>query len=228
MTQKIAVQMLGLYLTQNMWMDYFIHQMKNNLCSFLNYRLIVLHKLRKKCGDKQFKLLATGLLTSKIVFGISYYGQTTDILRDKIRMIMNKMVRLSTRTSLSERKRTKDLYKNLEFLTWDSIFATQDLNLLWKMISFNTRKHLANRLTDERNVRLRGMKTRSMANPFHVPLTRDNQGIYKQRSEAFLARTLRRADKLDKDVSRQMTMTADLKKRKTILKKHFLDLDYKS
>ena len=62
--------------------------MKNNLVSFLNHRLIVLHKLRRKCGDKQFKLLATGLLTSKIVFGISYYGQTTEVLRDKVRMIM--------------------------------------------------------------------------------------------------------------------------------------------
>ena len=220
--------MLGLYLTHNLRQDYFIHQMKNNLVSFLNHRLSVLYKLRRKCGDKQFKLLATGLLTSKIVFGISYYGQTTEVLRDKIRMIMNKMVRLSTNSSLADRRRTKDLYKSLEFLTWDSIFATQDLNLLWKMISFNTPKHLSNKLTTERDQRMRGIRTRATTNPYYVPLTRDNQGIYKQRSDAFLARALRRAENLDKDVHRKMTMTLDMKKRKKILKAHFLEKDFGS
>ena len=212
----------------NLRQDYFIHQMKNNLVSFLNHRLSVLYKLRRKCGDKQFKLLATGLLTSKIVFGISYYGQTTEVLRDKIRMIMNKMVRLSTNSSLADRRRTKDLYKSLEFLTWDSIFATQDLNLLWKMISFNTPKHLSNKLTTERDQRMRGIRTRATTNPYYVPLTRDNQGIYKQRSDAFLARALRRAENLDKDVHRKMTMTLDMKKRKKILKTHFLEKDFGS
>ena len=226
--QKMAVRMLGLYLTHNLRQDYFIHQMKNNLVSFLNHRLSVLYKLRRKCGDKQFKLLATGLLTSKIVFGISYYGQTTEVLRDKIRMIMNKMVRLSTNSSLADRRRTKDLYKSLEFLTWDSIFATQDLNLLWKMISFNTPKHLSNKLTTERDQRMRGIRTRATTNPYYVPLTRDNQGIYKQRSDAFLARALRRAENLDKDVHRKMTMTLDMKKRKKILKTHFLEKDFGS
>ena len=46
------------------------------------------------------------------------------------------------------------------------------------------------------------------------------------RAEAFLARALRRADKLDSEVSRKLMMTYDLKKRKEILKKHFLELDY--
>ena len=80
------------------------------------------------------------------------------------------------------------------------------------MISFGTPKHLANRLTDERNDRMRGMKTRSMGNPFHIPLTRDNQGIYRLRSEAFLARSLKRADKLDPEVSRKLLMTYNLKR----------------
>ena len=89
--QKMAVRMFGLWITHNLHQDYYIHQMKNNLISFLNCRLKVLHQLRSKCGDKQFKLLTTGLITSKVVFGISC-GQTTEVLRDMIRMVMNKMV----------------------------------------------------------------------------------------------------------------------------------------
>ena len=225
--QKNAVRMLGLYLTYNMRQEYYISQMKNNLVSFLNYRLKILQQLRNKCGDKQFKLLATGLLTSKIVFGINFYGQTTEIQRDKVRMIMNRMVRMSTNTSLAERKRTKDLYKSLEWLTWDSLLATQDLNLLWKLIVYHTPQHLSDHLTEERNQRARsGMQTRASSNPVRVPLTRNNQGTYKYRADAFMSRALRTADGLRKDIKDELDFTYDIKKRKTILKKHYLELDY--
>ena len=103
-------------------------------------------------------------------------------IRDKIRILMNKMFRLSTNTSLADRKRTNDLYKSLEFLSWDSLLATQILNLLWKLIVYHTPKHLSVHLTVERTRRALGMRTRPMANPYHVPLTRDNQVIFKQRS----------------------------------------------
>ena len=225
--QKMAVRMLGLWITHNLRQDYYIHQMKNNLISFLNYRLKVLYQLRNKCGDKQFKLLATGLITSKVVFGISYYGQTTEVLRDKLRMVMNKMVRLSCKVSLADRKRTKDLYKSLEFLTWDSLFTAQDLNLLWNMIFYHTPQHLSDKLRDERNGRLqRGMMTRAHANPYSFALTRENQGTYKLRSDAFLSRALRRAEELDREVDNEIQHTMDIQKRKKILKKHLLELDY--
>ena len=77
-------------------------------------------------------------------------------------------------------------------------------------------------------MQLRARLVLSTTNPYYVPLTRDNQGTYKQRSDAFLARALRRADDLDKEVHRKMTMTVDMKKRKKILKAHFLEKDFGS
>ena len=91
--------------------------MKGNLISFLNKRMYVLSKLRTKCGDKQFKLLAYGLIFSKASYGIQVYSQCTEGLKDKIRMILNRCVRLANGTRLIKRKWTKEVYSELGFLT---------------------------------------------------------------------------------------------------------------
>ena len=227
---KRSCRMLGLYLTHNMRMDWYIDQMPNNLVSFLNHRMYILSKLRTKCGDKQYKLLAFGLIFSKACYGIQLYQQCTELLKDKIRLILNKCCRLATGTRLIERRRTKELYAELGFLTFDSLAATHDLNLLFSIKDYGTPKSLANKITSECNER-GGPMTRSRTGRMRIPMTRDNQGVYRQRREAFVSRSIRRWEEMvqkEGDLyQRLVAAEAEPKKKKRILKEHFLKLDSK-
>ena len=227
-TQKTAVRMLGLYLTHNLRMDYFIHQMKNNLVASLNHRLHILRQLRPKCGPKQFKILACGIFTSKLLFGCSYYWQTTEVLRDKIRVLTNDMVRLLEGCRRSDQVRLKSLYKKFSILRVDSLVACQDLNLLWSIRNTSTPWHMARRLEAESAELRAGPQTRARTNRLIHPLTRENQGVTKQRSEAFLARALRRANALDRSVTNAMALEDSRQKQRNILRDHYITLDYAS
>ena len=225
-TQKRAVRMLGLYLTKNLRMDYYIHQMKNNLVSSLNHRLFILRQLRPKCGPVQFKILSCGIFVSKLLWGISYWYQTTEVLRDKIRVLLNDMVRLVEGCKRSDRRRLKELYRSQRQLTVDSLVACQDLNLLWSIRNSGTPWHMASRLAAESERLRAGPQTRARTNMLVHPLTRENQGVSKLRTEAFLSRALRRAAVLDREVTNKMALEDSRQKQRNILRDHFLEQDY--
>ena len=227
-TQKKAVRMLGLYLTWNLKNDYYIYQMKNNLVSSLNHRLYTLKQLRHKCGPKQFKILSCGIFISKLLFGISFYWQTTEVVRDKIRLLLNNMVRLIEDCRLSDRRRLKTLYYNSSTLTADSLCAVQDLNLLWSIQHTSTPEHIANRLAEESRLIREGPVTRARSTMYSFPLTRSNQGITWLRSEAFLSRALRRANQLDRSVYVRMGLEDSKQKQRRVLRDYFLLLDLAS
>ena len=216
-TQKTAVRrMLGLYLTWNLRNDYYIYQMKNILVSSLNHRLNTLRKLRHKCGPKQFKILSCSIFILKLLFGICFYWQTTEVVRDKICLLLNNMVHLIEDCRLSEQRRLKTLYYNSSTLTADSLCAVQDLNLLWSIQHTSTPEHIANRLAEESRLMRDGPVTRSRSTMHSYPLTRSNQGITWLRSEAFLSRALRRANQLDRSVYIKMGLEDSKQKQRRV------------
>ena len=202
--------------------------MKNNLVSSLNHRLYVLRQLRPKCGPKQFKILSCGIFISKLLFGCSFWWQATEVLRDKVRLLLNQMVRLTEGCRLSDRRRLKDLYMKHTILTVDSLVKCSDLNLLWSIRNTSTPWHLANRLQLESDKMRAGPQTRARANMMIHPLSRANQGVTRQRSEAFLSRALREAAKLDKSVYDKMALEDSRQNQRKVLRDHFILLDYAS
>ena len=227
---KRAVRMLGMWLTYNMRQDWFINQMPNNLISFLNQRMYFLSKIKNKCGPEQFKLLAYGFLYSKISYCAQVYSNCTEVLKDKIRMVLNRCVRLATNSKLSDRRKTKSMYYELKFLTFDSVVDTQDLNLLWSVMYTNTPKHLSDQVWSEarRRRELGGPQTRSVTDPNRVPFSRDNVGTYTMRRNGWMSRSLVKYDQLlreEGEFYRRMTGELDMKKRKKMLKEFFLERD---
>ena len=104
--------------------------MPNNLVAFCNRRLGTLRRIRPWIADKQFLLLAHGLVVSKLLFGIQYWWQTTELMRDKARLILNELVRLCNGVTLFDRLRTKDLYKRIGWLNLDYLAEMHDQLLL--------------------------------------------------------------------------------------------------
>ena len=180
--------------------------------------MYVLSKLRSECWDKQFKLLSYRLIFSKASYGIQVYLQCTDGLKDKIRMILNQCVHLATGTRLIKRKRTKEIYSELRFLTFDSLAASYNLNLLWSIRNYGNPKSLADKINGESNQR-GGPMTRSRTDPHRIPMTRDNQGLYTQRREAFVSQSIRRWEDIVQHhgdlYQRLINAEAQLKRRKS-------------
>ena len=143
--QKSA-RMLGLQLTYNLRLDWYICQMPGNLVSSLNQRMYVLSKLKKRCGNQQFRLLVYGLLYSKAGYCIQQWSQCTEVLKDKIRMIFNRAVRLGTGTRLIEHRRTQSMYKELSFLSFDALVDSHDLSLLMSIMWYGEPQSLAKKI----------------------------------------------------------------------------------
>ena len=173
--------------------------MPNNLVAFCNRRLGTLRRIRPWIADNQFLLLAHGLIVSKLLFGIQYWWQTTEILRDKARLILNELVRLCNGVTLFDRLRTKELYRRIGWLNLDYLAAMHDQLLLISITRYNTPKNMAEVLWSERFKSItQGPTTRSRAAGV-IAMTRDNQSIYKDRSESFMARSVRARSKLPRN-----------------------------
>ena len=199
--------------------------MPGNLIASLNQRMNVLSKLKKKCGPEQFKLLCYGLLFSKVSYGVQYWQQCTEVLKDKIRLVLNRCVRMATNTSLLQHRRTQTMYDELKFLTFDNVCKSQDLHLLWSIMWMGTPKSLAKKVNITGN-ELGGPMTRSRSSVYRPTLTRENQGVYTAKREAFISRSLRIYHDLvrnEGDLYQQIVNKAgDEKKRKKILKDFLL------
>ena len=115
-------------------------------------------------------------------------------------------------------------------MTFDSLAASYDLYLLWSIRNYGNPKSLADKINGESNQR-GGPMTRSRTDPYRIPMTRDNQGLYTQRREAFVSRSIRRWEDIVQHhgdlYQRLINAEAQLKKKKKILKEHFLAIDLK-
>ena len=225
---KKACRMLGVQFTYNMRNDWYICQMPGNLISSLNQRLYVLSRLRAKCGKEQFRLLVYGLLYSKAGYCVQQYSQCTEVLKDKIRMILNKAVRLATGARLIEHRRTQTLYRELKFLSFDALVDSHDLQLLMSVMWYGEPQSLAKKVNIVGN-ELGGPLTRSRSSQYRATLTRDNQGVYQMRRQAWVARSLRKYHLLCQKEPELHTklIGAGEKKRKKLLKDYLLENDFK-
>ena len=220
--QVKQARLLGLYFTADMKHEWYIHQMPNNLVAFCKRRLATLRRVRPWIADNQFLLLAHGLIVSKILFGIQYYWQTTELMRDKVRMIMNELVRMCNKVTLFDRINTKKLYTDINWLNVDYLAEIQDQYLLTSITRFNTPKDMAAILWgDKFKAMAQGPTTRSRAAGV-ISLTRDNQSIYRDRNESFMARSVRAYTKLPRSLTSKWF--DDDKEEKLAYRKYYLEL----
>ena len=152
--------------------------MPNNLIAFCNRRIGTLRRIRPWIADNQFLLLAHGLVVSKLLFGIQFYWQTTEMLRDKVRLVLNELVRLCNKATLFDRLKTKKLYHNIGWLNMDYLADLHNQFLLISITRYMTPKNMASIMWGEKyKATAQGPTTRSRAAGV-ISLNRDNQSIY--------------------------------------------------
>ena len=120
------------------------------------------------------------------------------------------------------------MYKELGFLSFDALIDSHDLQLLMSIMWYGEPQSLAKKINIVGN-ELGGPLTGSSSSQYRATLTRDNQGVYQQRREAFVSRSLRKYHSLcqkEPDLATNL-IGAGEKKRKKLLKNYLLENDFK-
>ena len=196
--------------------------MPNNLIAFCNRRIGTLRRIRPWIADNQFLLLAHGLVVSKLLFGIQFYWQTTEMLRDKVRLVLNELVRLCNKATLFDRLKTKKLYHNIGWLNMDYLADLHDQFLLISITRYMTPKNMASIMWGKKyKATAQGPTTRSRAAGV-ISLNRDNQSIYKDKGECFMARAVRAYAKIPRTLTTKWYDSDNLEKQ--AYKKYYFEL----
>ena len=118
------------------------------------------------------------------------------------------------------------MYDELKFFTFDNVCKSQDLHLLWSIMWMGTPKSLARKVNIMGN-ELGGPMTRVRSSVFRPTITRNNQGVYTAKRDAFVSRSLRIYHDLVQNegdlYKRIVNKAGDEKKRKKILKEFLLE-----
>ena len=196
--QVREARLLGVYFTWNCSQDYFIRDMPNNLVTWLERRYKMLYKIRNQCEPKVFKCIAHGLVMSKIEFCIQFWAQTTELNKDRIRVIMNKTCRLANGVTLLDKIRNKELYRRQSWLNLDALQKFHDIGLLRTIMRTQTPLNMYNAVIGnvENPYRIR---TRQRTTG-QIQYTRNNTSVYTSRHDSFQCRAIRAYNDLPRDL----------------------------
>ena len=118
-------RLLGLQLSQDMRHEHYLLNMQNNLLQSLHQRWLALYKVSKYCDKEQRRQFGYGLIVSKITFGACYWSTCTEAVKDKINVLLNKVVR--TICDASRLTAMKPLFEELNWLTTKQLLYYHDL-----------------------------------------------------------------------------------------------------
>ena len=103
---------LGIVISGNLKWNEYILQSENSLLKYCNKRLSALKLLARECSQDQRKLLAHGLIISKITYCICTWASCPGYLKKRLQEVMNETVRIVPRS------RTKSLKEQFRELDW--------------------------------------------------------------------------------------------------------------
>ena len=111
------------------------------VCTELNQRVGVLKRLRYEFSKNNLKMLADGLVLSKILYGISIYSQTRLQANDppiglihKLQVIQNKAMRIVLRKKRLDKIPIKDLLEEMGWLSVNQLTCKNIVTDVWKTL----------------------------------------------------------------------------------------------
>ena len=226
--QVREARLLGVYFTWNLSQDYFIRDMPNNLLTWLERRYKMLYRIRKSCDPKVFKCLAHGFVMSKIEFCISFWSQTTELNKDRVRVIMNKTCRLANSVTLMDKIRNKELYRRVSWLNLDALQTFHDIGLVRSIMRTGHPLNMAEALRGgvENPYRIR-TRQRTVG---QIQYTRNNTSIYTSRYDSFMCRAIRSYNNLPADLIGKYydpdLVWDPVKAEKNDLRRHLMELQF--
>ena len=126
---------LGIIISGNLKWNEYILQSENSLLKYCNRRLAALKLLSRECSINQRKILAHGLVISKITYCISCWASCPGYLKKRLQDIMNETVRIVHGSRI---KSLKEQFRDLDWLTLEGWMNYMDI-LTGKTISANHR-----------------------------------------------------------------------------------------
>ena len=141
---KGTCKILGATLQANMTWAQHLEKGKKALLPTVNKQLGALKHLGRKIPPKCRKVLASGLIISRLSYLVSLLGSTTCNYLRKAQAALNKVARwmagLERRTKVSELMRKSGLHSIREMIKYHSLM------LMWKVICQEKPKHLYNKI----------------------------------------------------------------------------------
>ena len=133
---------LGLWITDDLkWKS-----QTEKLIKELNYGVSVLWRIRKVLGNKELKMIAEGLINSRIRYCLQVYGveglrinyeQSTLGLQQDVQKVQNKVLRIITGHTRSEHVRISDMLESTGMMSVNQMAAFGCLMEMWKATSFD-------------------------------------------------------------------------------------------
>ena len=134
-------KLLGCWIQDDLkWTQYIRDNNEENLTRSLNTRLGALRKIRKAANFKNRKMIAEGIIVSKLSYLISLWGGCGAGLRRSLQVIMNKAARVVTRLDWSTP--TRELLSQCGWLSVNQLIFYHSVLQLHKVRLSGTPKYL--------------------------------------------------------------------------------------
>ena len=241
---------LGVIISNNLrWNDYILNSEKSVL-NFCYKKLRALKLMSKFCNEEQRKLLANGMIISKLTFCLSVWGNASMFLKRKVQAMLNQTYRVVKQDWTSP---IKDVHISLNYLSLDGWIKYMDYMTAKTIMNFRKPVDMANKLGDqclgvfqtirreqweERDRRdkleealhgVTGVLTRAIIKG-KLRYTKDNSSTFHPRMSSFIPRSLRIYNQVDQSTSSIQLNTANWLQKKELklrVREHcFLNQEY--
>ena len=141
---------LGIIISGNLKWNEYIIQSENSLLKYCNKRLAALKMLARECSLNQRKILAHGLVISKITYCISTWASCPGYLKKRVQEVMSETTKI---VYGSRQVPLKQQYWYLDWLTLEGWINYMDILTGATISDFNKPQDLAGSMGREFNMR---------------------------------------------------------------------------
>ena len=142
--QSRVEKFLGIWLPRNLRFD---HHITNHVLAPLTSRISGLRKLKGILNKKSMKILGSGIVTSKIIFGIQVWSNCLAEYQGRLQVLMNEAVREINNVKLKDHVRIDPLLNQMGWLRFSNLKKYMDVLLARSIINSRTPMDLADRLS---------------------------------------------------------------------------------
>ena len=146
-TASSSERLLGIQIHENMkWRDYIIDT-ENSLLKSLNTRIKALKRIKHVASFKSRLMVANGIFSSKLLYGLQLYGGTEEYLLNSLQVVQNMAAR--TVTKLNMFTPTSTLLKQTGWLSVRQLIFYHSVLLVYKVRQTSLPQYLADKIQNE-------------------------------------------------------------------------------
>ena len=153
-------KLLGGIMAQNMKFKEHIQDDENSMIKVLNNRLNALKKVGKVANFKSRKMIANGIIISRLIYLIPLWSGCEKYLIKSLQVIQNKAARVVTKCG--KRTPVKEMLKQCGWLSVSQLGVYHSLVLLFKILQTKSPRYLYSKLSNQVNLPYRMRSTANL------------------------------------------------------------------